>query len=55
MKTITCWDSPCVYGKPVCCLECYSFENCPERCDQLECRKEMIEEAEREKFRKLLP
>lgn len=34
---ILCWDSPCVYGKPICCLECYAFDNCPERCDQITC------------------
>lgn len=51
MKQTVCWDSPCVYGKPICCLECYAFKNCPERCDQIDCEvwKEKEDEAQVQK------
>lgn len=36
-NNVVCWDSPCSYGKPICCLQCLAFTGCPEGCDQTDC------------------
>lgn len=35
-----CWDKPCIMGFPICCFDCEAFEECPEACDQENCRKD---------------
>ena len=32
-----CWDSPCDFGKPICCLQCEAFHGCIQSCDQTDC------------------
>ena len=34
---VLCWDSPCEFEKPICCLQCEAFQSCPESCDQFQC------------------
>lgn len=36
-KAVVCWDSPCDFGKPICCLYCEAFHGCIQSCDQTDC------------------
>lgn len=36
-KAVICWDSPCDFGKPICCLYCEAFHGCTQSCDQTDC------------------
>lgn len=47
MKKQLCWDKPCEKGVPICCFDCEAFEGCPEGCNQLECRRKMVDEDEK--------
>ena len=47
-KAVVCWDSPCDFGKPICCLQCEAFHGCIQSCDQTDCEtwKEFEEDDE---------
>ena len=36
-NAVICWDSPCDFGKPICCLQCEAFHGCIQSCDQTDC------------------